>query len=97
MAPYENPEQFINQYKEFSIATQIIINHRGAITNLSCRWPGSLHDSRVLRESIFQDVLDSRILGHRYILGDLGYRIQPNLMIPYTSAEILAENTEART
>ena len=56
-APYKLPEQYVNRKGQFSLNCQVVVNHRGAITHLSCRWPGSLHDSRVLQESNMQQVL----------------------------------------
>ena len=82
-APWVNPEQYWNHNHYFSIATQLVVNHRGAITHLSCRWPGSAHDSRVLQESFLQDVLDRNVLGKYYLLGDSGYTCQYNLLTPY--------------
>ena len=51
--------------------------------HLSSRWPGSLHDVRIFQESHLQEVMDLGLLGHRYLLGDSGYQLQTNLMIPY--------------
>ena len=82
-APWKNPEQYWNFHKCFSISTQLVVNHRGAITFLSCRWPGSVHDSRALQESFLQDVLDRNVLGKYYILADSGYSCQYNLLTPY--------------
>ena len=82
-APWVNPEQYLNHHKYFSIATQLVVNHRGAVTHLSCRWPGSVHDSRVLSESYLQDVLDRNVLGKYYLLGDSGYSCQYSLLTPY--------------
>lgn len=83
MKPSEHAEQFVNRHGDFSIATQIVVNHRGAITNLSCRWPGSLHDQRVLDESCLKQVLDRNMLGSYYIIGDSGYGCLRNLMTPF--------------
>ena len=82
-APWEDPEVYFNRNKYFSIAVSMIVNHRGAITFLSCRWPGSVHDSRVLQESSIQEVLDTFQLGKYYLLGDTGYGCQYNLITPY--------------
>lgn len=83
VAPYKNPEQYVNRHGDFSLATQIVVNHRGAITHLSCRWPGSVHDSRILQESCLQGVLDRHMLGRYFLLGDTGYHCQTNLITPY--------------
>ena len=84
-APYVHPEQYINYKKFFSIYTQIVVNHRGAITHLSARFPGGTHDSRLLQESYLQDVLDRNILGQYYLIGDQGYKCQTNLIAPYST------------
>ena len=83
VAPWVNPEQYWTYKKNFAINVQLIVNHQGAITHLSCRWPGSVHDSRVLSESYMQDMLDANILGQYYLLGDSGYSCQYNLLTPY--------------
>ena len=56
-APHDNPDQYVKRDGIFSMNVQIV-NHQGAITHLSSRWPGSLHDSRILQESSLQEVLD---------------------------------------
>ena len=86
-SPHKNPEQFINRHGQYSLNVQIMVNHRGAITHLSSRWPGSLHDQRILNESHIQEVLDLGLLGHRYFLGDSGYTVQTNLMSPYVKPD----------
>ena len=68
-----------------SINTQVVVNHRGAFTHISARFPGGTHDSRVLQESYLQDVLDRNILGQYYLLGDQGYKCQTNLITPYST------------
>ena len=83
-APYKNPEQHLNRNKDFAISTTLVVNHHGAITFMSCQWPGSVHDSRALQESYLQDVLDRHLLGKKYLLGDKGYACQSNLLTPYS-------------
>ena len=82
-APFKFPEQYVNRSGNFSLNCQVVVNHRGVISHLSCRWPGSLHDSRVLQESNLQSVLDRYLLGEYYLLGDSGYACQTNLFTPY--------------
>ena len=84
VAPYKNPEQYLNRNKDFAISTTLVVNHRGAITFMSCRWPGNVLDSRALQESYLQDVLDRLLLGKHYLLGDKGYACQSNLLTPYS-------------
>ena len=61
--PHKNAEQYINREGYFSLNTQLMVNHRGAITHLSCRWPGSVHDTRIFQESYLQNVCDEGLLG----------------------------------
>ena len=82
-AHYIHPEQDVNRNGVFALNCQVIINHRGALTHMSCRWPGSLHNSRVLQESCMQEVLDRSMLGLYYLLGDRRYACQRNLLTPY--------------
>ena len=90
-SPHKNPEQFVNRHQQFSLNCQLCVNHRGALTHLSCRWPGSVHDIRIFHESHLQEVMDLGLLGHRYLLGDSGYQLQSNMMVPYVPA-----NTEEK-
>ena len=60
IAPSIYGDQYINYKGNFSLSVQMVVNHRGAITHLSSRWPGSVHDLRILRESDLHLVL-SRI------------------------------------
>ena len=86
-SPYENPEQYINRHAQFSLNCQLMVNHRGALTHMSCRWPGSLHDIHVFQESHLQEVMELGLLGHCYLLGDSGYQLQTNLMTPYVQPD----------
>ena len=56
-------------------------DHRGRFINIIAKWPGSVHDSRVLRSSPLWDIMESgRIKG--CILGDSGYPCRSWLMTP---------------
>ena len=61
-----HPEQFMNRRRYMSINTQMVVNHRGSITNISARWLGSCHDSRILQETFLQDLIESPALGKYY-------------------------------
>ena len=86
-SPKENKEQFIDKDGDVSLNVQAIVNHQGAFTNLISRWPGSIHDTRVLKESDLQQVLDLHMMGKYYLLGDQGYKCQANLLTPYATEE----------
>ena len=86
-APKENKEQFIDKDGDISLNIQAVVNHRGAFTNLVYRWPGSVHDTRILKESDLQQVPDLHLMGKYYLLGDQGYKCQTNLLTPYPTEE----------
>ena len=90
-APWQNPEQYNNYHKFHSITTMVVVNHHGTLTYVSTHWPGSLHDSRVLKETFLQDVLDYNLLGEYYLIGYQGYHLQQNLLTPYPRNADLTE------
>ncbi|XP_056001753.1 putative nuclease HARBI1 [Ostrea edulis] len=79
-ASKENEADYICQkgYYALNIQYQII--------DLVAKWPGSVHDSRIFRESALCTYLEEgQIQG--IVLGDSGYGLKPYLMTPYLSAE----------
>lgn len=68
-------------------------------TNYVCKWPGSVHDSFIFRESQLHDLLKNQKIG--WLLGDSGYALQPFLMTPksapQTEAEITYNKAHSRT
>ncbi|WAR19619.1 HARB1-like protein [Mya arenaria] len=50
--------------------------------NVVAKWPGSVHDARIFRESELCQQLESGAL-NGYILGDSGYPSKPYLLTPY--------------
>ncbi|XP_030834470.1 putative nuclease HARBI1, partial [Strongylocentrotus purpuratus] len=58
-APTENEEQFVNRKRYHSINVQIVVNAKSEIINVNAQWPGSVHDSRILRESGLDEVLEN--------------------------------------
>lgn len=76
-----NREIFRDRKGEISLNIQAICDHRLKFLDVVCRWPGSVHDSRMFRES--------KIMGHLekgtskgWLLGDSGYSLSPYLMTP---------------
>lgn len=61
---------------------QVVCNHRQKIIDLFVGYPGSVHDSRVFRNSPLATNLEQRC-GRYHILGDSGYPLKNQLLTPY--------------
>ncbi|XP_046905855.1 putative nuclease HARBI1 [Hypomesus transpacificus] len=86
----ENEGDFINRRSFHSINVQMTCDHQSLVTSIEAKWPGSVHDSRIFRESALCHRLEqgmaivSNILALSGLLvGDRGYACQPFLMTPY--------------
>ena len=94
-APRECPENYINRKDFHSIVLQACCDHEMFFTNCYCGWPGSVHDSRVLRNS---DIFDSASNRHdnffpknSHLLGDAAYPLKTWIMTPYKNNGHLTE------
>ncbi|XP_063921462.1 putative nuclease HARBI1 [Zophobas morio] len=74
-----------NEYicrKQFpALNVQATCNAEEYFTSVSAEWPGSVHDSRIWRNSSVCRVF--RTFNNAVLLGDQGYGIEKCLMIPY--------------
>ena len=86
----EDAYAYINRKREKTINVQLMCDSNFRITNVVARWPGSAHDSRILRHSaIAQEFEDGRKLG--ILIGDSGYPLKPWLMTPIAEPRTPAE------
>lgn len=53
--PKVNEEQFLDRHGNHSINTMMICSHNLKFCCVNARYPGSVHDSRVLRNSVIHD------------------------------------------
>ncbi|MCL4152130.1 UNVERIFIED_CONTAM: hypothetical protein GTU68_046450 [Idotea baltica] len=110
LTPSENPLDYVNRKGYHSINVQAICDHKGKIRNLVARWPGSSHDSWILRQSAIWNHHELHP-NAGYILGDGAYPCRPWLLTPYanpnhpnrvrfneshTRTRVLIENTFGR-
>jgi len=65
--------------------SQICFDGRDRIVDVVARWPGSTHDSRMLRNSGLFQLMEGRGLPgeHSYLLGDSGYPCKRWLLTPF--------------
>jgi nuclease HARBI1 len=82
LAPAEDAHQYRCRKGYTSLNVQLACNARGIFTNVVCRWPGSSHDSYILKNSELYRMFESGI-SQGIILGDSGYPCRPWLMTPY--------------
>ncbi|XDV23817.1 hypothetical protein PO909_028214, partial [Leuciscus waleckii] len=81
---------FINRKGRHSINVQLVCDADLIITNCVVKWPGSVHDARILREStLYRDLQTNRPDG--IILGDSAYPLLPWLMTPFLTANTPAQ------
>ncbi|XP_067275523.1 putative nuclease HARBI1 [Pseudorasbora parva] len=81
-APSINEGDYVNRKSIHSINVQVICEATQIITNVEAKWPGSVHDARIFRESsLCQTFQQGQYNG--YLLGDRGYPCLPYLMTPY--------------
>ncbi|XP_030849805.1 putative nuclease HARBI1 [Strongylocentrotus purpuratus] len=94
-APLDDEYIYTNRKGKHSINVQLICNARYKITNVCARWPGSTHDSRVLRNSrIGERFADGELPG--ILVGDSGYPLQPWLITPLRDPQGNAERNYNR-
>lgn len=94
-APHQNEEQYVDRHLQHSINGMFVCGPHLEFFYASMRWPGSVHDSRVLRNSSLAMEWDGgfRPFPGAVIIGDSAYGlkewlISPNIpnIIPYTPA-----------
>ncbi|KAI7799399.1 putative nuclease HARBI1 [Triplophysa rosa] len=86
IAPSQNEADYVNRKSIQSINVQIICDAAHIITNVEAKWPGSVHDSRIYRESSLSNRMGQGEIDG-LLLGDRGYPCQPTLITPYPETE----------
>ena len=75
--PGEDEQSYYNRKKRHSVVLQGVCDGRGAFTDVYAGWPGSCHDTRVLRNSpLFQRATNNHhamFVGNTFIIGDPAY------------------------
>ena len=63
---------------------QIVCYAQLQITNIVGKYPGSAHDSFIWRTSNLRALLSAREFNKSWLIGDLGYPLEPWLLTPIT-------------
>uniref|UniRef100_A0A3B1KB30 DDE Tnp4 domain-containing protein n=1 Tax=Astyanax mexicanus TaxID=7994 RepID=A0A3B1KB30_ASTMX len=89
-APHERDWEYINRKGRYRINIQLVGDADLIITNCVVKWPGSVYDARILRESaLYRELQTNRPDG--IILGDSAYPLLPWLMTPFLAATTPAQ------
>ena len=84
------PDEYINRKNYHSINVQAICDSDCIVTDVVASWPGSVHDSRILKNSdIYDRLMSGEISGT--LLGDNGYGVQPICLVPFLNPLLPAE------
>ncbi|XP_016117085.1 putative nuclease HARBI1 [Sinocyclocheilus grahami] len=95
LIPIANPsvidQAYISRKGYAAINVQVIVDHRGVISDLVARWPGSTHDSFVWANSAVGEQVDREGFGQSLFLGDSGYPLRTYLFTPLTNPQTRSE------
>lgn len=80
------PEVYINRKNFHSFNVQAACNSDCVFTDVVAAWPGSVHDSRIFKNSdIYNNISSGRMDG--ILLGDNGYSLTPFLLTPFLNPD----------
>ncbi|XP_072369007.1 putative nuclease HARBI1 [Scyliorhinus torazame] len=91
-APNNNPMAYLNAKGYYSLNVQITCDHHQKITNVNACFPGGMHDFYILKQSEIPLIFEGERKFTGWLLGDLGYVLQPWLMTPLRNPCTVAEN-----
>lgn len=97
LKPIENQEDYVNRKGFHSVLIQTIVDHRKKILNVSCGYPGSMHDARMLRRSDIYQTIEARgadefFPRNTFLLGDSAYPSLSWLVPPFKDNGRLSAN-----
>uniref|UniRef100_A0A3B4T4Q7 Putative nuclease HARBI1 n=1 Tax=Seriola dumerili TaxID=41447 RepID=A0A3B4T4Q7_SERDU len=106
--PSDREHIYRNRKHTHSLNVQVVCDSKGIITNVVAKFPGSVHDSFILKNSaLFSNLRDGEY-GDGWLLGDSAYPLHPFLLTPvmnpttpgehcYNQAHISTRNIVERT
>ena len=99
-APFQDENDYFNRKHYHSINVQAVCGPNYKFNNIVAKWPGSTHDSFILRQSELWDAYERNNL-QGVILGDSAYPNRKWLMTPFshpnTPSQVRYNNSHTRT
>ena len=84
LAPAEYENAYVNRRGKHSINVQVVYDAQYKIIDIVAKWPGSVHDARILSESnLFRGFERGIVPAGCHLLGDSGYPSKRWLLTPY--------------
>ncbi|KAJ8046569.1 Protein ALP1-like [Holothuria leucospilota] len=99
-SPSENVHLYIKSKNFHSINVQLVCDKNYFVMDVVLKWPGSTHESFILRNSSLTQIFENGIITDGWLLGDSGYPSKPWLLTPLrnpVSLEELRYNNSHRT
>ena len=82
-APGEQSEVFFTKDKNYAHNVILVCDHERRVIFYNLLWPGSVHDSRIYRNTQPFQHPERYFSEGQYFLGDAGFAIGRNTVIPY--------------
>lgn len=76
-------EVFRNRKGFFSLNVQAVCDPDLMISDIICRWPGSVHDTTIFNDSHLRADFERGVYGSDILLGDSGYPCRKYLLTPF--------------
>lgn len=83
--PTNHGDEYVNRKGFTSINVQCTCNVKEEFTSVDARWPGSVHKSRIWKNSLIRENVKG--FEHCMMLGESGYAIEPWLVTPYLNPQ----------
>ncbi|XP_071119318.1 putative nuclease HARBI1 [Haliotis cracherodii] len=96
IAPSRNEVDYLNRKGFHSLNVQMICDANYKFSNCVVKWPGSVHDSRIFRDSKISVAFENGTY-KGFLLGDSGYPCKSYLMTPFLTTSCRAEERYNRS
>ncbi|XP_040197559.1 putative nuclease HARBI1 [Rana temporaria] len=89
--PHDGEEQFRNRKSYHSLNVQVVVDSHQRIMSIRSGFPGSCHDSHILRQSALFERFERGQMPEGWLVGDAGYGCRSWLLTPLSNPQTAAE------